>query len=132
MSCKPTCRLCKRLVISQAVTFAEGTLTINIPAGNYRNGGKYCLVVAQEIPETATITAPVVVTIGAGTAEYPLNRHDCTQATAGAIRTRTRYTTTVSTNAAGGSFRLAGRLCRAPENAPAFIDGTGTGGGGTA
>lgn len=132
MSCKPTCRLCKRLVISQAVTFAKGTLTINIPAGNYRNGGKYCLVVAQEIPEAATITAPVVVTIGAGTAEYPLNRQDCTQATAGVIRTRTRYTTTVSTNAAGGSFRLVGRLCCAPENAPVFIDGTGTGGGGTA
>ena len=67
MACKTSCQLCKRLVISQAVTFADGVLTINIPAGTYKNGEKYCIVIAQTIPETATINAPVVVTIGTGT-----------------------------------------------------------------
>ena len=38
-----SCKLCKRLIISQAVTFADGTLTINIPEGNYTNGCSYCL-----------------------------------------------------------------------------------------
>ena len=43
-------RLCRRLVLSQAVTFADGTLTINLPAGSYANGCRYCIVVAQAIP----------------------------------------------------------------------------------
>ena len=67
MACKTSCQLCKRLVISQAVTFADGVLTINIPAGTYNNREKYCIVIAQTIPQAATITAPVVITIGAGT-----------------------------------------------------------------
>ena len=70
MACKTVCRLCDRLVISQAVTFAGGALTINLPAGNYRNGQKYCIVVAQSIPDTTTINAPVVVTIGTGCLLY--------------------------------------------------------------
>ena len=57
------------LVLSQAVTFADGTLTINLPAGSYANGEKYCIVIAQAIPEATTITAPVVITIGTGTEE---------------------------------------------------------------
>ena len=40
-------KLCRRLVLSQSVTFANGTLTINIPAGSYANGERYCLVIAQ-------------------------------------------------------------------------------------
>lgn len=118
------CKLCPNLVISQAVTFADGTLTINLPAGSYNNGQRYCIVVAQSIPTTATITAPVVVTIGAGTEEYPLVGCNCAQLTACAIRSRTRYATRVVTDSAGGSFRLMGRACCAPSNALPAIDGT--------
>ncbi len=66
MACKPVCKLCDRLVISQAVTFTGGNLVINLPAGSYRNHEKYCIVVAQSIPNTTTINAPVFVTIGTG------------------------------------------------------------------
>lgn len=118
------CKLCPRLVISQAVTFADGTLTINLPAGSYNNGQRYCIVIAQSVPTTATITAPVVVTIGAGTEEYPLVGCNCAQLTACAIRSRTRYATRVVTDSAGGSFRLMGRACCAPSNALPAIDGT--------
>lgn len=118
------CKLCPNLVISQAVTFANGTLTINLPAGSYNNGQRYCIVIAQSIPTTATITAPVVVTIGAGTEEYPLVGCNCAQLTACAIRSRTRYATRVVTDSAGGSFRLMGRACCAPSNALPAIDGT--------
>lgn len=124
MSCKPVCTLCERLVISQAVTFAGGTLTVNIPAGSYANGEKYCIVIAQTIPAAATITAPVVVTIGAGTEEYPLTGKNCAQVTACALRTRTRYSVVVSTSATGGTFKMLGRGCCAPSNALAAIDGT--------
>lgn len=135
MSCKPVCQLCRRLVISQGVTFADGTLTINLPAGSYANGEKYCIVVAQTIPAAATIAAPVVITIGDGTEEYPLTNRCCAQVTACAIRTRTRYSTIVGTNATGGSFKLLGRASCAPNYNLAAIDGTAPaadGGGGGA
>lgn len=129
-----TCRLCKRLVISQAVTFATDTLTINLPAGSYNDGQKYCIVVAQAIPDATTINAPVVVTIGDGTVEYPLLSKCGAQLTAAALRTRTRYATIVSTNATGGAFKLLGNAACAPVNNLAAIDGTDTtttaGGGG--
>lgn len=124
MSCKNVCALCPRLVISQAVTFAGGVLAINLPAGDYRNGEKYCIVVAQTIPATTTINAPVVVTIGTGTAQYPLTKRNCAQVTACGIRTRMRYATTVYTSATGGAFRLLGTPCCAPSNALTSIDGT--------
>lgn len=130
MSCKTVCRLCDRLVLSQDVTFADGTLTINLPAGSYNDGQKYCIVIAQTIPAETTITAPVVITIGDGTVEYPLTNKCCAQLTACALRARTRYATVVSTNATGGSFKLLGRAGCAPNNNLPAIDGTDPAGGG--
>lgn len=133
MSCTNVCRLCDRLVISQAVTFDGTSLVVNLPAGSYTNGCKYCIVVAQAIPAATTINAPVVITIGDGTEEYPLTNRCCAQVSACAIRTRTRYATMVSTSAIGGSFKLLGRPCCAPNNALTAIDGTAPAaeGGGT-
>lgn len=85
MACKTSCKLCPHLVLSQSVTFANDTLTINIPAGSYAAGEKYCLVIAQALPDTTTINAPVVITIGAGTTAYPLTDCNCAQATAESI-----------------------------------------------
>ena len=124
MACKNVCRICDRLIISQSVTFADGTLTVNIPAGSYNNGEKYCIVVAQAIPAATTITAPVVVTIGDGTETYPLTGCNCAQLVACQIRTRTRYAARVVTTATGGTFRLLGRASCAPSNALTAIDGT--------
>ena len=109
--CSNICQLCKKLIISQAVTFATDTLTVNIPDGAYGNHDKYCLVIAQAIPDTATINAPVVITIGTGTTEFPLVDCTGTPVTAGALRTRTRYASRVNTTTTGGTFRLLGRLC---------------------
>ena len=124
MSCSNVCKLCDRLIISESVTFASGTLTINIPAGSYADGCKYCIVVAQTIPAATTITAPVVITIGTGTETYPLVNRCCAQVTACAIRTRTKYSTVVSTDATGGTFKLLGKPCCSPNNALPAIDGT--------
>jgi len=125
MACKNVCRLCDRLIISTAVTFTDGTgLVITIPEGAYSDGCKYCIVVAQTIPDTTTITAPVFIQIGAGTELYPLNKCDCTQATACSIRTRTKYATKVETSATTGIFKLLGKVCCAPNNNLTAIDGT--------
>lgn len=114
MSCKPVCTLCENLVISQAVTFADDTLVINLPERTYANGDKVCIIVAQDLPDTVTITAPVGVTIGAGTTVFPLVSRDCAQLTACAIQPRVKYSAIVSANVGGnGAFRLLGkpRLC---------------------
>lgn len=128
--CKNVCRLCDRMIISQGVTFADDTLTINLPAGAYSNRCKYCIVVAQAIPAAATITTPVVIIIGDGTETYPLVDSCCRPVTACGLRTRTRYATRVVTDASGGTFRLLGRPCCSPSYALAAIDGTAPAEGG--
>lgn len=117
-------RLCPRLIISQAVTFAADTLTINLPAGSYADGQRYCIVVAQALPAETTITAPVVVTIGDGTEEYPLVTRCGAQVQAGSLRTRYRYPVIVATDATGGTFKLVANICNMSANRLAAIDGT--------
>lgn len=124
MACPTVCRLCNRLIISTAVEFTDGNLVITIPAGSYNDGEKYCIVVAQSIPAETTITAPVFIQIGDGEQLYPLDRCDCSQCTACNIRTRTRYSTRVVTDANTGTFRLLGRVCCAPNNDLTSINGT--------
>ena len=121
MACKPSCKLCKNLIISQSVTVVTvdgaDTLVIDLPVGTYGDGCKYCIVIAQTIPDAATINMPVAFSIGGVTTTvYPFVRCDCSQATACAIRTRTRYSTIVSTNAIGGVFKSLGGLSCCPNN----------------
>lgn len=108
-NCKNVCRLCRSLVISTAVAFDAGTNTLNItiPNNGYRNCEKVCIIVAQTIPATTTINALVNIIVDGTT--FPLQRCDCTQATACEIRTRTKYSTRVVTNTVSGAFRLLGK-----------------------
>lgn len=121
MACKPACKLCDKLVISQSVRVVTidgtDTLVIDLPAQTYADGCKYCIIIAQTIPTTATIAQPVAFSIGGSTETvYPFTRSDCSQVTACAIRTRTRYSTCVSTNATGGVFKSLGGLSCCPNN----------------
>lgn len=125
MSCKNVCKLCDKLIISTAVTFTAGTgLIITIPAGAYNDNCKYCIVVAQSIPATTTISAPVFIQIGTGTQLYPVNKCDCTQLTACGIRTRTKYSMCVETTPTSGTFKLLGKPCCQPNNNLRSINGT--------
>ena len=122
MSCPTVKRLCNHLVLSQAVTFAANTLTINLPAASYNNLEKYCIVVAQALPDATTITAPVVITIGASATTYPLVNCDGTPVLASSINTRTRYSVRVNTGVGTGVFRIIGKLpcTRCTQNAPSL------------
>lgn len=124
MSCKPVCQLCPQLVISQSVAFTGGNVVVNLPAGSYNNNEKYCVVIAQAIPTTATIATPVVFTIGTGTETYPLTTRNCRPVTACGIRTRTRYSVCVVTNSTGANFRMLGKPCCSPSNDLTSINGT--------
>lgn len=129
MTCENVCKLCNKLIISDAVTYTAATnsLTIDIPAGTYYKGQKYCIVVAQAIPDTTTINALVYVSIGGDTTTlYPLVRCNCTQVTACSMRTRTKYSTVVVTDSATGSFKLLGDVPCSPNNALASLPITAT------
>ena len=121
MNCKTSCRLCDKLVISQSVTVVTvagvDTVVIDLPARAYNDGCKYCVIIAQAIPTTATIGSPVAFSIGGDTTTvYPFVKCDCSQVTVCGIRTRTRYATVVSTNAIGGVFKSLGGLSCYPAN----------------
>ena len=127
MSCNRNCNtLCPNLIISTSISVVTvngvDTLVVNIPSGSYRNGCKYCIVVAQTIPVTATINMPVAISIGGDTTTvYPVTNRCCAQITACAIRTRTRYPMCVSTTATGGTFKVLSGLSCAPNNALASL-----------
>ncbi len=111
MACKCVGKLCPNFIISTAVAFTGGNLVITIPAGSYNDNARYCIVVAQAIPATATINAPVVIQIGTGTQLYPVTRCNCAPLTVCGIKTRRRYSMRVETTPTSGVFRLIGKTC---------------------
>ena len=130
MSCQNVCKLCPNLIISTGVAFDPTTssLDITIPDTGFRNCEKVCIVIAQTIPESTTINALVNIVVNG--IRFPLQRCNCTQATACEIRTRTKYSTKVVTNTVSGAFRLLGKtyaLC--PESLQVLPTTTTDGGG---
>lgn len=120
------CRLCPNLVISDAVTVVTvdgvDTLVIDIPSGFYPDCRRVCLVVAQTIPTTATISMPVAISIGGDTTTvYPVVNCDCTQVTACAIRTRTKYGLRINTTATSAVFKSLKQLTCYPTDTLAVI-----------
>ena len=124
MACKSVCQVCKKLVISQAINFTDNTLIVDLPAGSYQDGHKYCIIFAQNIPQTATIGSNVVFTIGSGTVQYPLVNRCCRPVTACGIRTRTKYSVVVETTASGATFKMLGNPACSPSNNLTAINGT--------
>lgn len=116
MECVKNCKLCDKFILSQSITFSDGNLIVNLPQNVYGNCQKYCIVLAQSIPTTTTINAPVVFTIGIGTTQYPFVNCDCTPVLASQVRTRRVYPTRVNTAVNSGVFKYIGKCplpCRA-------------------
>lgn len=123
-NCKPVCKLCDKIRISTAVNVVGGNVVINLPAGSYNNGEKYCIIIAQNIPATATIGANVLFSIGGGTVQYPLVNRCCRPVTACGIRTRTRYSIFVETTPTSAVFKMLGNPCCSPSNNLTSVNGT--------
>ncbi len=125
MGCHKIIRIDPRSVTPAAVTFADDALTINLPQHTYNAGGVYYLRLTEPIPETATITAPVVITIGAGTMEYPLISLCGGQVLAANLRSGYSYPITLVPGGTDGAFKVLDKLwCAPPVNAVTSVDGT--------
>lgn len=110
------CRICKRLVASVSVTVVGTALVVNIPDRSYNNCQKLCLLIAQEIPTTATRGMPVVITIGTDATQYPLVRCNGNPVTQEYIGQGNIYPLRVQTNATSAVFRVLCDLCCASTN----------------
>ena len=115
--CIRNCQLCNKLVLSTAINYdaTTDTVIVDLPANAYGNCCKYCIVLAQSIPSSATINATVVFTIGGGTTQYPFVNCDCIPVRASQIRTRRIYQTRVNTAVNTGVFKYIGK-CKLPCN----------------
>lgn len=135
-NCNYECRLCPRVVISSSVSIVTvdgtDTLVIDLPTPAvgtvpYLNRHKYCVVVAQTIPTAATINMPVAFSIGGDTTTvYPFLNCDCTQVTACAIQTRTKYPVAVLTTTTTGSFKSLRKLACYPAPTLTTLPATAT------
>lgn len=121
-------RIDPRSITPDAIAFADGTLTINIPKWSYKSGCLYFLRLIGEIPAETTIGADVVITIGTGTVEYPLLDCNGVQVTAERLRTGYSYPVAVVGTNANGAFKIIAPLVFRKYNAAVTLDGTEEGG----
>jgi hypothetical protein len=134
MSCNKIKTLCPNTVVSSSVSLVTvggvSTLVIDIPATVMRDRECFRLIVAQEIPEAATVSTPVALGIGGVTDPvYPLVRCGCRPVTACAIRTRGIYDVQVSTTTTGANIWVKSGLACAPVNNLRSIPAPAAGGG---
>ncbi len=124
--CKNSCNECPRKVYSAGVTVetidGTDTLVIDVPLQSFRNCQRGCLVITQNLPDDATITMPVAISIGGVTTTvYDVLTCNCSQVTACMLRPRRRYPFKVSTTATSGVFKILKNLSCAPNNDLATI-----------
>lgn len=117
-------RIDPRSVTPEAITFADDTLTINLPQRSYNSGCPYFLRLIEDIPAETTIGALVVITIGMGTVEYPLLDCQGVQVTAERLRSGYSYPVTVVGTNANGAFKVIAPLVFRKFNAAVSLDGT--------
>lgn len=120
--CIRNCKLCNKLILSTAINYdaTTNTVIVDLPQGSYNNCERYCIVLVQSIPTSATINAQVVFSIGGGATQYPFVNCDCTPVYASQIRTRRIYPTRVNTAVNTGVFKYIGK-CKLPCNATTTV-----------
>lgn len=119
--CNNTCTECPYKIYSVSVTVVTvdtvPTLVVDVPAQSFTNYQRGCLVITQNIPEAATISMPVAISIGGDTTTvYPVVSCDCSTVTACQLRTRRRYPFTVRVSGTAGTFKILRNLSCAPCN----------------
>lgn len=117
-------RIDPRSVTAAEITFADDTLTINVPQRSFNSGWPYFLRIEDPIPAETTIGAVVVITIGEGTVEYPLV--DCMGAPVTAERLRNGYIYPIKLigTPTDGAFRIIAPLRYWGGTDPFSVDGT--------
>lgn len=116
-NCNNSCDVCSNLVFATP-TFADGTLTLNIPARSFQNCQIVCIVIAGALPAGTTLEAPVVLTIGTDTTQYPLVTRRGTPVTASmlSIRGNCKLKARVNTTTTSAVFMVLDGLINCNSN----------------
>lgn len=117
-------RIDPRSITAETLTFADGTLTINVPQRTFNSGCPYFLRIVDDIPAETTIGADVVITIGDGTVEYPLVGFRGAQLTAEYLRSGYSYPIALVNSGANGAFRMLAPVCYNRLSGAFSVDGT--------
>lgn len=128
--CNVSCNECPRKIYSDSVSVLAvntvDTLVIDVPAQTFDNGQRGCIVITQTIPDTATISMPVAISIGGVTTTvYPVTDCNCNTVTACQLRTRRRYPFNVRVSGTTATFKILKNLSCAPCTAGGTIPATG-------
>jgi hypothetical protein len=107
MRCKKG-KLCQNFILSTSVTVVGTSLVVNIPTLPSVCG---CIVIAQAIPDAATVNMPVVITIGTSATQYPLVDKCGVQLSAGRLDVRYRYPFRFITANTASIFKVCGARC---------------------
>lgn len=110
MECIKNCKLCKKFILSTAINYdaTTNTVIVGLPANTFENCQRYCIVLAQTLPEAATINSQVVFTIGTNTTQYPFLNKNCAPVYVSQVRTRRIYPIKVNTTINEGVFKYVG------------------------
>ena len=116
-NCNTSCDVCSNLVFATP-SFADGTLTLNIPERSFQNCQLACIVVIGPLPAGTTLEAPVVLTIGSDTTQYPLVTRRGTPVTASmlSIRGNCKLKARVNTTTTGAVFMILDGLINCNSN----------------
>lgn len=123
MACKNCSNLCPRLIITTAVNIVGTTVVYNLPSTSLLDSNCYCIVLAQNVPNTAQIGGTVAFSIGGTAIQYPLVSCDCRPISPCGIRGRRRYKIRVETTATGAVFKMLSKPCCSPSNRLASVNG---------
>ena len=121
--CNNSCNECSRKIYSDSVTVVAvndvTTLVIDVPQQSFTNCQRGCLVLTQNIPDTATVNMPVAISIGGVTTTvYSAMACNCAPVVASQLRTRRRYPFIVQVNGTVGVFKILKNLsCNPCDNA---------------
>lgn len=118
-------KICDNIIISDSVTVTDGSVYIDVPERTFSNCEKVSLVVAQNIPDTATVNAPVYITIGGVTTTlYPLIACNGSTVTASMVKPRNKYSLVVIITGENGLFKLTCPICGQNSNNLSVIPAT--------
>lgn len=111
------CGACTHFVKSNSITVSGNNVVINIPVPELtlENGRKICICLAQAIPNGASLSQTVVITVGTGTTRYPLRTRSGNNVRGDQIKSRKVYHTFVAADS--GLFVVSAcELCKTGYN----------------
>lgn len=118
------CGGCLHFFKSLSITLATDVLTITLPAETVRNREKFCICLAQNIPEGATANTIVNIAVTGITAPFPLLTKCGNRVYADQLRSRTVLHTIALTDTPAFKMTNDSRICNTEHSFATLVPTT--------